>query len=325
MIIKEFNFGETSKGEEVKGVNINNGKGVDFSVINWGATLISVQLKDREGKFQECSLGFDNIADYEKKSPYYGATIGRVGNRISNGSFVIDGESYNLAINANGVNSLHGGLKGFDKVLWDISFFLNDDIGGVVLKYTSPDGEEGFPGELDVTVTYSLNLDNELAIDYRATTTKKTPVNLTNHTYWNLSGDLNSISNHRLQIEADSYLPINDVQIPTGEIRSVDGSKFDFREKRAIEGSFDHNFNLSLRKKEYPENRVYLEDIKSGRTMEILTTEPGVQLYTTEKSICLETQMYPDAINRENFQSIILEPGEEYIQTTIHKFGIMNS
>lgn len=327
MIVNEFDFGRTSSGDKVSGIRISNGVDCEFSVINRGATLLSVLLPNKDGVLEECTLGFDNIADYEKNNSYFGATIGRVGNRIANSSFNIGDTTYELTTNANGCNSLHGGLIGFDKVMWSYKTFNNSNSAGVIFKYKSSDGEEGFPGNLDVEVIYSLTNNRELIIEYKAITDKITPVNLTNHAYWNLTGNKSSINGHLLQIEADSYLPVNDVSIPTGDLKSVKSTIFDFRALTNIgsrlkeSGGFDHNFNLSLKKQPDAINRAYIEEPISGRFMEILTTEPGIQLYTTENSICLEAQMYPDAINRNNFQSILLSPGEIYNQKTVHRFG----
>ncbi len=331
MILKETNFDKTTNGDQIRQITIGNGKDIEFSVINWGATIISLKLADRDGNIEECHLGFDNMKDYETHGGYYGATIGRIGNRVANGVFKLDGREYKLATNDSGVNCLHGGLKGFDKVIWDYTTFNNDDEAGVSFKYLSKDGEENFPGNLDVEVKFTLNIKNEFIIEYKATTDKSTPVNLTNHAYWNLSGFKENIHDHKLCIEADTYLPTNEFQIPTGELKSVVNSAFDFTSIKSIgenikvSGGFDHNFNLSVNKSKTPNNRAYIEHTKSGRSMEILTTEPGIQLYTgfdKHDFFCLETQMFPDAINQEAFDSIVLKPGEIYSQTTIHKFEI---
>lgn len=329
MQLNTRDFGITKNGDKVKIIDISNDGDLKISVINWGATLQSVQMKDRNGNFGECTFGFDNITDYETKSPFYGSTVGRVGNRIANGLFTIDGTKYQLPQN-NGTNCLHGGLVGFDKVMWDFETFEEGTSAGVIFSYLSKDGEEGFPGNLKVKVQYTLTSDNELILDYRAETDKKTIVNLTNHAYWNLCGDLNNISGHNLQIEADSYLPTDSRQIPTGELKKVDGTPFNFKTLtnlgKALDasGGFDHNFNLSLTQEAEPVNRAYAEDPVSGRSMEILTTEPGIQLYVppTRSSFCLEAQKYPDAVNQPNFDSVLLAPGDEYRQITIHNFVI---
>jgi len=343
MIIKEFDFGTTTEGKVVKGIRISNGD-IEFSVINRGATLISVKIINKQRIQEECILGFDNIADYEKHLHYFGATIGRVCNRIGGAEFSIDGSITKLAKNDTGKNQLHGGMKGFDKVIWNLKSFEEKGAAGIRCTYLSRDGEENYPGNLNVEVKYILTSNNELIIEYKGESEKKTPVNLTNHAYWNLSGNKKeNIFNHNLQIEADTYLPTDELNIPTGEIKKVDSTPFDFRKLKNLapfldeKGGFDHNFNLSLKKKETPENRIYIEHPKSGRSMEILTTEPGVQFYSafhlkelkkkgfdSYDALCLETQMYPDAVNQEKFQSIILSPGEVYRQKTIHRFSITN-
>ena len=342
MIIENFDFGKKASGEKVQGIKIDNEKGICLSVINYGATLISLKMADRDGKSEEITLGFDKISDYEKYSPYFGSTIGRVGNRIANGKYSLDGKNYNLSINDNGRNHLHGGEQGFDKVIWDLDSFEEDDYAVIKCSYLSKDGEENYPGNLKVEVHYILTSSNQLILEYWAETDKRTPVNLTNHTYWNLSGNKKEdIRNHKLQIQADTYLPIDEFSIPTGEIKSVESTPFDFRELKKIgpglkeTGGFDHNFNLSTEKQNKPVNKMYVEHPSSGRVMEILTTEPGVQFYSGDylnvlkkkgfdsfESLCLETQMYPDSVNQKAFPSIILSPGELYRHKTIHKFSI---
>lgn len=330
MELKEYRFGVTSMGCEVSAITISNGKDAEFTVINRGATLISFKLNDRDGNAGELIKGFSTVKEYEEDVSYFGATIGRVGNRIGGSKFSIDGKTYTLASN-NGENCLHGGVVGFDKVMWDFTTFNNDSKAGVIFKYVSEDGEENFPGNLTTEVTFSLTSEREFTIEYRATTDKKTPVNLTNHAYWNLSAFNENIHNHNLLIEAETYLPLDHNQIPTGEFRDVEGTCFDFKSLKKIKenilgsGGFDHNFNLSMKKSYSPDNRVYIEHPESGRSMEIKTTEPGVQFYTgfeDHNFFCLETQMYPDAINNDRFDSVLLLPGEVYRQKTIHKFNI---
>ncbi|MGL1893591.1 MAG: galactose mutarotase [Spirochaetaceae bacterium] len=329
MTINESVFGKTLAGQPVKQISINNNRGIEITVTDRGATLISVKLKNRNGDLEECILGFDTVKEYEEHLAFYGATIGRVGNRTANGEFTLDGIKYNLAKNDSDVNNLHGGVKGFDKVIWNYSITKESDRTILSFKYLSPDADENFPGNLDTEVKYILTDNNELILDYTATTDKRTPVNLTNHAYWNLTGNSGSVLEHNFQIEADTYLPTDEFQIPTGELKSVEGTGYDFRTLRPlsdgikITGGFDHNFNLSIKKRDKPVNRVYVEEPNSGRSMEIKTTEPGVQLYTgfdDHKFFCLETQMFPNAINNSDFDSIVLSPGETYRQTTIHKF-----
>ncbi|MBN2659055.1 MAG: galactose mutarotase [Spirochaetales bacterium] len=341
MKVEKFDFGTTKKGETVEGLRIDNGKGLEMSLISYGATLISLKAPDRRGISGECLLGFGTVGDYEEQDAFIGATIGRVGNRIGQAAYVLDGREYRLSVNDQGCNHLHGGAVGYDKVIWNLEPLEEAEQAGVRCTYLSRDGEENYPGNLKVEVTYWLTVNNELIMDYRAVTDKRTPVNLTNHAYWNLSGKKGeTIHNHYLQIEAESYLPVDEVSIPTGEIRKVGGTPFDFRTLKQIgpdlekSGGFDHNFNLSDRKKEEPENRIYVEHRESGRAMEILTTEPGVQFYSgnflgglknkgfdTHYAFCLETQMYPDSVNKPEFPSIILNPGEVYRHRTIHKFS----
>jgi len=344
MRISRFSFGNTKAGQEVHGICIDNENGIEISVINYGATMTSFKMTDRNGKKEECILGFGNISDYEEHGAFFGATIGRVGNRIGRGEYNLDGVHYNLSINDRERNHLHGGVRGFDKVLWNIETIAEEENWAAVkCTYTSRDGEENYPGNLKVEVQYRLTESGQLIIEYWAETDKRTPVNLTNHSYWNLSGDKKEkVYCHKLQIAADSYLPVDDFSIPTGEIRTVENTPFDFRELKEIgpalhdNGGFDHNFNLSSHKSGKPENRIYVEHQPSGRSMEILTTEPGVQFYTgnflhmieggdfdPHEALCLETQMYPDSVNHENFPSIILNPGEMYKQKTVHRFSII--
>lgn len=330
MELKEYKFGVTNDGSNVTAITISNGTDTEFTVIDRGATLISFKLNDNKGTPGECVLGFDNVKEYEDHAAYYGATIGRVGNRIADSKFTLDGTIYHLASN-NGKNSLHGGLKGFDKVIWDYETFKNEDEAGITFKYLSPDGEENFPGNLKTEVKFTLTKNRVFTIEYRAETDKKTPVNLTNHAYWNMSAFKENIHNHNFQIEADTYLPTDENQIPTGEFKDVESTGFNFKkltkfsDNVRITGGYDHNFNLSLKKQKSPINRVYVEHPDSGRSMEILTTEAGVQLYTgfdDHNYFCVETQMFPDAINNDKFDSIVLSPGEVYVQKTIHNFNI---
>ena len=286
-------------------------------------------------------IGFDSLGSYLQKPPYFGALIGRYGNRIGNAKFSLDGKTYQLAAN-NGKNHLHGGIKGFDKVVWDATTF-SDSMPSLVLTYVSKDGEEGYPGNLKVTVQYTLTDDDALKIEYTGETDKATPVNLTNHSYFNLTGDVsNTILNHSLMIDADNYTPVDSTSIPTGEIKSVKGTPYDFTKPGKIGAridsvirGYDHNFVLN-RKDNSLQLAAVLSDSLSGRKLEIYTTEPGVQFYTGNyldgkfinhdgkpvnyrTALCLETQHFPDSPNKPGFPSTIIRPGERYHTVTVYK------
>jgi aldose 1-epimerase len=314
--------------------------------MTYGAILVSLKVPDRAGVLADVNLGFDTLAGYLGAHPYFGAIVGRYGNRIAKARFAIDGVEYSLAANNNG-NSLHGGLKGFDKVVWSAEAIQVADGVGLRMTYLSKDGEEGFPGNLAVTVVYMLTNANELTIDYEAVTDKATPVNLTNHAYWNLKGEGNGdVLGHILRLEADRITAVDSAAnlIPTGEILPVAGTPFDFTTPHAIgerigrvEGGYDHNFvlksgggTLAL--------AARVEEPGSGRVLEIWTDQPGIQLYTgnfldgtvigkggqayrKHFGFCLETQRFPDSPNHPNFPSTILEPGRTYRTTTVHKFS----
>lgn len=340
-------FGKTSDGAAVDLFTLTNAKGMKAKVMTYGAILTELDVPDRDGKVGDVVLGFDNLASYLAGHPHFGATTGRVANRIAKGKFTLDGKEYKLAVN-NGPNSLHGGLKGFDKVVWKAEPKETPDAAAVQLTYVSRDGEEGYPGNLTTTVTYSLTNQNELRIDYKASTDKPTPVNLTNHSYFNLAGPQSGdILSHELELEADEYTPADDTLIPTGEIRSVKGTPLDFTKPATIgsritqitdkTGGYDHNFVLrSKGKKLALASRVF--EPKTGRIMEMYTTEPGVQLYTANfldgklkgkdgvvyqkhQAFCLEAQHFPDSVNHPDFPSVILRPGETYKQATVYKFS----
>ncbi len=346
MGIKVEPFGKTADGQAVDVVTMTNGKGIEAKVITYGGILISLKAPDREGKPGDIVLGFDNLDGYLRGHPYFGAIIGRYGNRIGAGKFVLDGVEYKLAAN-NGPNHLHGGIKGFDKVVWKIERAqAKGDEAILKLSYLSKDGEEGYPGNLRCTVTYTLTADNELKMRYEATTDKATVLNLTNHSYWNLAGQGNGdILGHELMLNADRYTPVDEGLIPTGELKSVKNSPMDFtkpmtmgsRIKQVDIGGYDHNFVLNGKAGKMKLcAKVY--EPTSGRVMEIRTTEPGVQFYTgnfldgtlTGKdgkvykkhyAFCLETQHFPDSPNKTNFPSVVLRPGEKYATTTVHKFS----
>jgi aldose 1-epimerase len=337
-------FGKTAEGDSVMLYTLKNEKDIVVKIMSYGGIITEIHTPDRNGKLGNITLGFDNLDQYLAGHPNFGALIGRFGNRIAKAQFSLDGENYQLAVN-NGNNSLHGGLKGFDDVLWDPVVIDCDERAALQLSYISPDGEEGYPGTLKVVVIYELLMD-QLFITYEAETDKATPVNLTNHAYFNLAGG-GTILDHVLYINASKYTPVNDELIPTGELANVEGTPFDFRKPFAIGERFDqigndpvgydHNFVLDGSS----EDKVLaakLLDPKTGRSLEVLTTEPGVQFYTgnflngTLKSgdftyvknsgMCLETQHFPDSPNQPNFPSTILRPGEKFISQTIYKFGV---
>ncbi len=344
-------YGKTSDGQQVDEYTLTNAQGMEVKLITYGGILTSIRVPDRDGTLDNVTLGFDNLADYENKSPYFGSIIGRYGNRIAEGKFTLKGKEYTLAVN-DGPNALHGGLKGFDKVVWDAEDVTRDSVSGVVLSRTSPDGEEGYPGNLDVRVSYFLTDDNEIRMDYFARTDATTIVNLTNHAYFNLRGEGNgSIYEHILMLDADSYTPVDATLIPTGELAPVENTPFDFRlpkqigfgqrskhEQIVIAQGYDHNFVLNRDEDDSSLKlaaRMY--DPHSGRIMEVLTTEIGIQfysgnfldatlmgssgrLYRQSDGFALETQHFPDSPNKPDFPSTVLEPHEVYESTTIYKF-----
>ena len=331
MTVSRKNFGTGPDGEEVYLFTLKNRNGVEVSITNFGGAITSIMAPDRNGDFADVVLGYDTLAEYVKNPRYLGALIGRYANRIAGGKFSLNGVEYQLAQN-NGVNHLHGGRKGFDKRVWATTGTAD----GVHLEYFSKDGEEDYPGNLSVAVDYTLNDDNELGIDYRATTDKDTIVNLTNHSYFNLAGH-GTILDHELALHAGSFTPVGDDLIPTGEILAVDGSRMDFRTRRAIaEGGYDHNFVLDDWEHGF-RSVAQLRDPNSGRVMEVFTTQPGIQFYSGNfldgslvgkggvpyqkyEGLCLETQHYPDAPNQPNFPSTVLRVGETYHETTSYKF-----
>jgi len=345
--VKKEAFGKTSDGVAVEQYTLTNTNGMTAKIITFGAILTELDVPDRDGKQGDVVLGFDNLKDYLAGHPFFGATVGRVANRIAKGEFTLGGKKYKLAVN-NGPNSLHGGQKGFDKVVWKAEPKTLPDGAAVTLTYVSKDGEEGYPGNLTVTVVYTLANNNALRIDYKATTDQATPVNLTNHTYFNLTGPKSGdILDHEIMIAADKYTPADDTLIPTGEIKPVKGTPLDFTKPHRIgeridqlKGDpvgYDHNFVLNSGGKELT-LAARVNEPKTGRIMEMYTTEPGVQFYTgnflngKEKGrggvvykkhwgFCLEAQHFPDSLHHENFPSIILKPGETYKQTTIYKFS----
>jgi aldose 1-epimerase len=341
-------FGQTAEGEAVDLYALSNGS-LTVKVMTYGGIITQVHAPGKDGKTADVVLGFDTLDGYLKGHPYFGALVGRVGNRIAKGKFTLDGKEYTLAVN-NGPNALHGGLKGFDKRVWKAEEVKSADGVGLKLTYTSKDGEEGYPGNLTATVTYTLTDKNELQIDYEATTDRATPVNLTNHTYFNLAGhDSGTILDQVVQIAAEKYTPVDDTLIPTGAIAPVAGTPLDFRAPHPIGErieqmggdpvGYDHNMVLDGGQTAQPRKVVTATDLESGRTLEMLTTEPGVQFYSGNfldgtnvgkggatyrqyHGFCLEAQHFPDSVNQPTFPSTILEPGETYRQTTIYRFGV---
>jgi aldose 1-epimerase len=335
-------FGKLANGTRVDLFTLTNGSGLVAKITNYGAIITEMHVPDRSGKTGDVVLGFDNLEQYLKSHPYFGATVGRVANRIAKGRFTLEGKTYQLAIN-NGTNHLHGGLKGFDKVVWKAELQPG---ASLKFSYTSADGEEGYPGQVAVVVLMTLTEKNELIIEYTATADQPTPVNLTNHSYFNLAGS-GDILNHELMIAADHFTPKDATSIPTGEIKLVKGTPMDFTQPHAIGSRFsqleekpvgyDHNFVLNGGGKSLSLAARAFEP-RTGRVLEVSTTQPGVQLYTSNCldgsltgkrgivyrqhcAFCLETQHFPDSVNHPNFPSTILRPGHTYHQTTVHKFA----
>lgn len=354
--VKQFVFGTLPDGRTVHGYRINSGGDVDMEVIDYGGIITSLKTPDRHGEKADIVLGFNSLQDYlspayKKLNPYFGALIGRYGNRIADGRFTLDGKTYQLATN-DGPNHLHGGDEGFNQKLWQATPFSSSEGSGVVMRYTSADGEEGYPGELAVEVKYTLTHDDTLAIDYSARTTKATPVNLTQHSYFNLNGEgSGSILDHVMTIDAASYTPVNKTLIPTGEIETVAGTPFDFTQPTPIGArieadneqlmrgkGYDHNFVLAREPRPTLEHAARVSSPESGRVLDVLTTEPGLQFYSgnfldgsvTGKSghayghrsgLALETQHFPDSPNQSGFPSTILQPGERLESHTVYRFS----
>jgi len=342
-------FGKTADGTEIQLFTLANAHGLKASISTYGGTLTSLLVPDKDGKMSDVVLGFDNGSGYlspafRKANPYFGALIGRYGNRIAKGQFTLDGKTYHVGINNNG-NSLHGGNVGFNQKVWTAKPGTSAEGQTLTLSYLSKDGEEGYPGNLNVTVVYTLTADNALKIDYTATTDKATPVNLTNHAYFNLAlGQRQDVLAHVVTIPADRYTVVDANLIPTGELKPVAGTPFDFRTPHAIgariaqvPGGYDHNWVLNNPTGQHSAATVY--EPTTGRTMEVTTDEPGVQFYTgnflngsltgkggvvygKHAGFCLETQHFPDSPNQPKFPSTILKPGETYHTTTSYTFGV---
>ncbi len=343
-------FGITAEGQKVLIYTLTNCKGATATISNYGGIVTTLKMPDRNGKFSDIVLGFKTLPEYETKSPYFGCLVGRYGNRIACGKFSLDGKTYQLAIN-NKPNSLHGGIKGFDKVVWNAIPLMTKQGPSLKLTYISKDGEEGYPGTLVVTATYTMTNRNELKLVYRAKTDKKTIVNLTHHSYFNLAGQgKGDILDHLVTLKADRFTPVDKNLIPTGKIASVKGTPFDFRKPTTIGARINEKDEQLKFCKGYDHNWVAakflgklaivakVEDPKSGRVMEVLTTAPGFQFYTgnfldgtlTGKGssiynfragFCIEPQHYPDSPNHKNFPSVVLKPGQTFKNTIIYRFS----
>lgn len=339
--VSQSHFGTLPDGTDITLYTVTNSHGIEAKIMTYGGIITSLKTPDKNGEFDDIVLGFDKLEPYIENggSPYFGALIGRFGNRISEGRFTIDGETYQLDTN-NGENHLHGGVEGFDKKVWSAEPFQSDTAAGLEMSLLSPDGDQGYPGNLEVTVTYTLTNDNELLVDFLATTDKATPVNLTQHSYFNLAGT-GDILDHRLMIDASHFTPVDEGLIPTGEIRPVEGTPFDFRTPTAIGArinednqqlayglGYDHNYVLDKDEPGAMERAALVVEPTSGRVLEVHTQEPGIQFYSGNfldgtlkgkgtvyeyrSGLCLEPQHFPDNPNQPNFESSILRPGEEY-------------
>jgi aldose 1-epimerase len=346
--VRQAPFGILPDGQQVTVFTLTNRRGMQVKVLDFGAIISEIHVPDRDGNFADVVLGFERIEPYLANSAFLGAVIGRFGNRIAEGRFSLDGKDYQLAVN-NAPNHLHGGKQGFHQVMWQAEPFTRDEAVGVTLTRSSPHGEDGYPGKLDVTVVYELGNDNALSLRYHAVTDQATPVNLTNHSYFNLAGQ-GTILGHALTINADHYLPVDAGSIPTGELADVSGTPFDLRQSTVIGGridlpheqirigrGYDHNFVLN----QNPGHRLNLaasvRDPVSGRVMQVYTQEPGIQFYSGNfldgsqhgkqgpiryrSALCLETQHFPDAPNQPHFPSTILRPGQVYRTQTVYRFS----
>ena len=351
--IDKNQFGETMDGTDVDQFILSNNNGMEVRIITYGGIITSWTAPDKNGDYKDIVIGYNTLAEYEAETPYFGALIGRYGNRIAKGKFSLDDQEYTLAVN-NGVNHLHGGLKGFDKVIWDAKTIVSDSTVALELSYLSKDMEEGYPGNLETKVTYTLNNKDELSVNYEATTDKPTIVNLTQHSYFNLTADFNQdILGHELVINADSFLPVDNTLIPTGEFRDVTGTPFDFKTSKAI-GTHIDNENIQLKNGLGYDHCWVLNDQNtgvrfvasayepvSGRLLEVFSDEPGIQFYSGNfldgtlpsknngvyqhrTGFCLETQHYPDSPNQKNFPSVRLNPGEKYNSKTVFRLSAVS-
>jgi aldose 1-epimerase len=349
MQVSKLPFGKTADGASVDIFTLRNKKGAEARILNYGGIVVSLTMPDRNGQMGDVTLGYDNLESYLKDSPFFGALVGRYGNRIARGKFTLNGKEYTLAIN-NGPNALHGGIKGFDKVIWEARTLPTTEGPALELRYVSKDGEEGYPGNLSVTAVYTLTENNALKIQYSASTDQETILNLTHHSYFNLAGK-GDVLNYQVMIPADTFTPVDSTLIPTGELKPVEGTPFDFRKPTAIGaridqddeqlkfgGGYDHNWVI---KKPLGKlglmARVY--DPASGRVLEVLSTEPGLQFYTANhlaakipgkggwmykarNAFCMEPEHYPDSPNHPDFPSVVLKPNEVFENTIIYKFSV---
>ena len=351
--IDKIQFGETMDGTGVDQFILSNNNGMEVRIITYGGIITSWTAPDKNGDYKDIVLGYNTLAEYEAETPYFGALIGRYGNRIAKGKFSLDDQEYTLAVN-NGVNHLHGGLKGFDKVIWDPKTIVSDSTVSLELSYLSKDMEEGYPGNLETKVTYTLNNKDELSVNYEATTDKPTIVNLTQHSYFNLTADFNQdILGHEVVINADSFLPVDNTLIPTGEFRDVTGTPFDFKTSKAI-GIHIDNENIQLKNGLGYDHCWVLNDQNtgvrfvasayepvSGRLLEVFSDEPGIQFYSGNfldgtlpsknkgmyqhrTGFCFETQHYPDSPNQKNFPSVRLDRGEKYNSKTVFRLSAVS-
>lgn len=346
--VEQEDYGKTQDGTPVERWTLTNPDGIKVRVLTYGTIITELHVPDKDGKTADVVLGFDNLEGYLGKHPYFGCTVGRVCNRIAKGRFTLDGKEYKLAVN-NGPNHLHGGIKGLDKAVWTARRQMHPDGAGVRFTYTSPDGDEGYPGTLSLQATYVLTVGNELIIDYFATSDKPTPVNLTNHSYFNLAGhDSGNVLDHVLEIFGRRYTPVDENLIPTGELKSVRGTPYDFLKPVRIgeridqlkgdPGGYDINYVHGGNHKDF-QMAARVWEPKSGRVMAVVTNTPGIQFYTANyldgsikgkggvaykkhQGLCLETQYYPDAVNQPKFPSIIIRPGQAYAQSTVFAFSI---
>lgn len=340
--VSKRSFGKTESGEKVYEYTLKNKNQVTVKLITYGATMTSLVTPDRDGNLADIVLGYDDIAGYESDPIFSGCIVGRFANRISNASFELEGKKYELAQNFSGGHHLHGGEVGFNAKVWDATVVKQANGIGVAFTLVSPDGEEGYPGRLVIRVKYLLNNNNDLTMDYWAKTDKTTHVNLTQHSYYNLAGhDRGDVHSHFVRLYCDHYLPVDEDGVPTGEIKSVEGTPFDFRAgarigRKVAEGRYDHNYVLSMERPEKPILLARVSEGSSGRGMAVRTDQPGVQFYTsihmketpgknnavynTNQALCLETQHFPDSPNKPNFPTTVLKAGEEFRSRTVHHF-----
>ena len=340
--VSKKSYGRTAAGEKVHEFTLQNGNGITVKLINYGATLTSLVTPDRDGKLADIVLGYDDIRGYESDPIFSGCVVGRFANRISNASFELEGKQYPLAANFEGGHHLHGGEVGFNARVWDAQIVKQESAVGVAFTLVSHDGEEGYPGRLVVRMKYLLNDNDDLVMDYYATTDKTTHINLTQHSYYNLAGhDSGDVHKHFVRLYCDHYLPVDEHGVPTGEVKSVEGTPFDFRkgariDRQVAEGRYDHNYVLSMERPEKPILLARVSEGSTGRGMAVRTDQPGVQFYTsihmketpgrngavynTNQALCLETQHFPDTPNKPNFPTTVLKPGEEFRSKTIHHF-----